>query len=516
MCVAAEGRWSTRLGGEEMLDPEKIATIRRLYFAERWKIGTIATEVGVHRDTVRAAVETDPLHRPRRLRRSRLDPYIPFLRETLERYPRLRATRLLEMIRQRGFTGSIQRLRCVVARLRPVVTEPFLRLVSLPGEQGQVDWAHFGEVTVGRARRRLSCFVMTLSFSRALYLEFFFDQSQENFFRGHVAAFSFFSGCPRVILYDNLKAAVLERQGRAVHFHPRLIELCSHYHFQPRPCAPGKGNQKGKVERAIRYVRESFFAATRFTTLEDLNRRAWAWRDQVAHQRPCPGDAKRTVAEVFTEEKPRLLPLPVHPFVAELVRPVRQNKGIWVPFDLNHYSIPPEAVGRRSLILVASQTAVRILDGQDELAAHRRSYDRDHYVDEAGHEEALLEIKRKATGQTPSSRLTAAVPETQAFVQAAFAKGENAGSTTLKLGRLLDDYGAKPLQAALVEALERDTPRISSVAYLLERHRRADRSRAPLPVDLSRRPDLADLVVQPHQAEIYDELSRSDDDDKDS
>jgi hypothetical protein len=330
-----------------------------------------------------------------------------------------------------------------------------------------------------------------------------------------VAAFSFFSGCPRVLLYDNLKSAVLERQGRAVHFHPRLLELCSHYHFQPRPCAPGKGNQKGKVERAIRYVRESFFAATRFTTLEDLNRRAWAWRDEVAHTRPCPGDAKRTVAEVFAEERPRLLPLPVHPFVAELVRPVRQNKGIWVPFDLNHYSIPPEAVGRRSLTLVASQTAVRILDGQVELAAHRRSYDRDQYIDEAGHEETLLEIKRKASGQTPSSRLTAAVPQAQAFLQAAFAKGENAGSTTLKLLRLLDDYGAKALEDALVEALERDTPRMSSVAYLLERRRRAEKTRAPLPVDLSRRPDLADLVVRPHEAEIYDELSRPDDD-KDS
>src|SRR6266487_2328004 len=269
-----------------MLDPEKVATIRRLYFAERWKIGTIAFELGVHRDAVRAAVETDPLHRPRRLRPSRLDPYLPFLRETLERHPRLRATRLLEMIRQRGYVGSIQRLRCVVARLRPTTGEPFLRLVTLPGEQAQVDWAHFGEVMVGRAKRRLSCFVMTLSFSRALFLEFFFDQSQENFFRGHVAAFDFFSGVSRVILYDNLKSAVLERQGSAIHFHPRLIELCSHYHFQPRPCAPGKGNQKGKVERAIRYVRESFFEGTRFTTLEDLNRRAWAWRDQVAHQRP--------------------------------------------------------------------------------------------------------------------------------------------------------------------------------------------------------------------------------------
>jgi transposase len=496
-----------------MLDPEKLATIRRLYFAEHWKIGTIASELGVHRDTVRAAVETDPLHRPRRLRPSRIDPYLPFLRETLELYPRLRATRLLEMIRQRGYPGSIQRLRCVVARLRPAVKEPFLRLVSLPGEQGQVDWAHFGQVRVGRAQRRLSCFVMTLSFSRALYLEFFFDQSQENFFSGHVAAFGFFSGVPRVILYDNLKSAVLARQGSAVHFHPRLIELCSHYHFQPRPCAPGKGNQKGKVERAIRYVRESFFEGTRFTTLDDLNRRAWAWRDQVAHHRPWPDDAQRTVAEVFAEEQPRLLPLPVHAFVAELVRPVKQIKGIWVPFDLNHYSLPPAAVGHRSLTLVASQTSVRILDGKEEIVAHRRSYDRDQYIDDAGHEEALLEHKRRARGQTPSGRLTTVVPETQAFLQAAFAKGENAGSTTQKLLRLLDDYGTQALRAALSEALERDTPRISSVAYLLERRRRAAKTRTPLPVDLSRRPDLADLVVRPHQAETYDELSRTDDED---
>lgn len=493
-----------------MLDPEKLATIRRLYFAEHWKIGTIASELGVHRDTVRAAVETDPWQRPRRLRPSRLDPYIPFLRETLERHPRLRATRLLEMIRQRGYPGSIQRLRCVVARLRPVAKEPFLRLVSLPGEQAQVDWAHFGEVSVGRARRRLSCFVMTLSYSRALYLEFFFDQTQESFFRGHVAAFGFFSGVPRVVLYDNLKAAVLERQGSAVHFHPRLIELCSHYHFQPRPCAPGKGNQKGKVERAIRYVRESFFEGTRFTTLDDLNARAWAWRDRVAHTRPWPDDAKRTVAEVFTEEKPRLLPLRVHPFVACLVRPVRQKKGIWIPFDLNHYSIPHDVVGRQ-LTLVASARAVRILDGQVEIVAHRRSYDRGQYVDEAGHEEALLALKRKASGSTPSGRLTAAVPEVQDFLKAAFDKGENAGSTTLKLLRLLDDYGAPALRQALVEALGRDTPRISSVAYLLERDRRARKTRRPLPVDLSRRPDLADLVVRPHRAEIYDELSHEDD-----
>ncbi len=98
-----------------------------------------------------------------------------FVRETLQRHPRLRATRLLEMLRDRGFTGSIHQLRRGLAALRPATREAFLRLTTLPGEQAQVDWAAFGWVPVGQARRRLSGFVMTLAYSPAFYLEFFFD-----------------------------------------------------------------------------------------------------------------------------------------------------------------------------------------------------------------------------------------------------------------------------------------------------------------------------------------------------
>ena len=141
---------------------------------------------------------------------------------------------------------------------------------------------------VGRAKRALSCFVMTLSWSRALYLEFFFDQTMENFLRGHVRAFESFQGSARVLLYDNLKSAVLERHGNLVHFNPRLLEMAGHYHFEPRPCQVRAGNQKGRVERAIRFVRDSFWAARRFTTLEECNRQALQWRDEVAHQRPWP------------------------------------------------------------------------------------------------------------------------------------------------------------------------------------------------------------------------------------
>lgn len=241
-----------------MISPEVRAQIRRYFYAEHWKIGTIARELGVHPDAVRNAIEAEKFKSSQPMRASVVDPYLGFVQQTLEQHPRLRATRIYAMIRDRGYLGSVGQLRRAVARLRPQPREAFLQLETFPGEQGQVDWAHFGWVMVGRAKRTLSCFVMTLSYSRALYLEFFFDQTMENFLRGHVHAFAFFNGQPRVILYDNLKSAVVERRGNHIAVHPRLIELSAHYHFAPRPCQVRAGNQKGRVERAIRYVRESF------------------------------------------------------------------------------------------------------------------------------------------------------------------------------------------------------------------------------------------------------------------
>ena len=490
-----------------MIPPEQVAKIRRLFFAEHWKIGTIAAQLRLHPDTVRGAIETDRFNRTKRVRPSQLDPYLAFIRETLERYPRLRATRIYEMIRARGYPGSAVQVRRLVRRLRPVPQrEAFLKLRAFPGEQGQVDWAHFGEVPVGGARRRLSGFVLTLSYSRALALEFFFDQSLENFLRGHVRAFGQFGGLPRVLLYDNLKAAVLGRFKDTVHFHPRLLELCAHYHFEPRPCRPGRGNEKGRVERAIRYVRDSFFAARPFTTLDDFNRQARTWIDTVAHQRPWPGGEGRSVEQVFAEERPKLLPLPAHPFGTDLIRPVRSGKTIFVRFDLNDYSIPPAAVGK-PLSLVASDREVRLLDGTNEIARHRRSYDRKQTILDPAHQRELLEHKRRALGASPNGRLIAVVPEAEELLEAAFRRGEPIAGQTVRLLHLLDDYGPQELRAAVREALERETPRASSVAFLLGRRHRQRQHRQPLPVDLARRPDLEHLHIQPHDPEVYDELT---------
>jgi hypothetical protein len=261
---------------------------------------------------------------------------------------------------------------------------------------------------------------------------------------------------------------------------------------------------KGRVERAIRFVRDSYWAARTFTTLEECNRQALRWRDEVAHRRPWPDDHNRTVADAFRDEQLRLLPLPLHAFNTDYVAPVRSAKTIYVRFDGNDYSIPPEAVGR-TLTLVVSDAEVRILDGAEEMARHRRSYDRQQMVLDPEHQKALLKTKRKARESTPNGRLEVAVPESLLLLEKAFVEGESVAQQTTQLLELLERYGERALRYAVHEAIERGTPRAASVAFLLrQRHRFT-----PLPLDLSRYPQAQDIDVRSHDLETYDELARN-------
>ena len=244
--------------------PRQIETeILRLYQIEHWVVGTIAAQLRLHHSTVsRVLAQAGVPAAQTTAHRSIVDPYRAFMVETLTKYPTLRASRLHTMVRERGYPGGADHFRALVAQLRPrPAAEAYLRLRTLPGEQGQTDWAHFGKLTVGRAVRPLMAFVMVLSYSRRLFLRFYLGAAMHYFIRGHVEAFAAFDAVPRVLLYDNLKSAVLERSGDAIRFHPTLLELAAHYRFEPRPVAVYRGNEKGRVERAIRYVRDAFFAA---------------------------------------------------------------------------------------------------------------------------------------------------------------------------------------------------------------------------------------------------------------
>lgn len=266
------------------------AEIVRLYHSEGWPIGTIARQLRVHHDSVRRSLAQAGVPASKVIRTSMVEPYRAFIAETLATYPTLRASRLYAMVCARGYPGGPDHFRAIVAGLRPrSPAEAYLRLRTLPGEQAQVDWAHFGRLAIGRAVRPLMAFVMVLSYSRHLFLRFYLGASMGYFLRGHVEAFATFNCVPRVLLYDNLKSAVLERVADAIRFHPRLLELAAHYRFQPRPVAPGRGNEKGRVERAIRFAREAFFAGRSFRDLDDLN----AQRAPGVKARPPLGHARK-------------------------------------------------------------------------------------------------------------------------------------------------------------------------------------------------------------------------------
>ena len=504
-----------------MISTEVTARIRRLYYAEHWRIGTIATELGVHHTTVVRALNREQLHGAvvRRVPSSVLDPYKPFVSEVLAQYPRLRATRLHAMLAARGYPGGVLAVRRYVRAVRPRPrAEAYLRLQTLPGEQGQVDWGHFGTLTVGHARRPLVCFVLVLSWSRALYARFALDQSLESFLRGHVEAFDAL-GVPRTLLYDNLKSVVLERLGDHIRYHPRLLELAGHYHFAPKPCAPYRGNEKGKVERTIQYLRHAFFAARRFADVVDLNRQLAEWIADTAHRRPVPGDpAGRTVEAALAEEQSRLLPLPQHPFACDLVRPVTSGKTPYVRFDGNDYSIPYEAV-RRPLTLIVNEHTVRVVDGPTELARHDRSYDHRQVIEDPAHVAALAAVKRAAHELRGRDRLRSLCGHAADFLEALAQRGHPLLGETRRLLDLADRFGAPALEAALAEVLRRGAVSAVAVAHVLDQQTRARRTPPPLAVVLPDDPRVRDLHVTPHALAPYDALTTApetpDDDDDD-
>jgi transposase len=498
--------------------PEIESEIVRLHHAEGWPIGTIARELSVHASVVKrvlgqdGVVEAVTMPRP-----SKLDPYLPFMHETLDKYPKLRAARLLQMVQARGYGGQCSRFREVVATIRPrPKAEAFLRLSTLPGEQGQVDWAHFGTVRVRGAERKLMAFVMVLSWSRMMWLGFFLESRMPNFLCGHVQALARFGGVPRVLLYDNLKSAVLERVGDAKRMNEKMLRLAAHYRFEPRLCAPRRGNEKGRVERRIRYIRDNFFAAREWHDLEDLNAQAAAWCDDIAASRPCPGDRSKTVREAFAEEQSRLLPLPDTAFPCDEQTPVSVGKTPYVRFDLNDYSVPHTHV-RRELVVLADARTVRIVDGPTVVATHARTWGRGEQIDDPAHVAALVAEKRAAHQHSSTDRLQHAAPHSRDFLMRAADLGQNLGSITYQLSRLLAQYGAAELDVALADANARGLVHPPSVRQLLEQ-RRAELGRpAPLTAEIPQDPRLRDVVIRPHALQLYDQLqpprSKEDDDD---
>ena len=247
------------------ISPAVTAENRRLYYAEHWKRGTIASELGVLFDAVVRVLGTlGPKAGTPRPDARVLEPYIPFVDQTLSRHPKLVATRIQDRIVARGYAGSLRTLRRYVRGARPAPkNEVFVRVETLPGEPAQVDWAHVGTLAVPGGQRPLWAFVMVLAYSRAMWAELVVDMGVDSLRRSLLRAPTFFGGSPRQWLFDNAKTR-RRASGDAIRFHPALLDLAARMHVQSALCGVRKPHERGKVERAIRYLKDRFFAARTF------------------------------------------------------------------------------------------------------------------------------------------------------------------------------------------------------------------------------------------------------------
>jgi transposase len=359
-----------------MVKGEEWFMIKDMY-RQGLSIAEISRRTGRDRKTVRKVIRSTgpPLGRKGWSRPSKLDPFKGYLVTRMSQGV-FNAEKLMGEIKRMGYEGRISILREFIHPFREshreVATQ---RFETPPGKQAQVDWAHFGVIDHHGQRRKLSCFVMTLGYSRAMYCEFTVSQDLETFERCHIHAFRYFGGVPDEILYDRVKTVVFyQHPDGSIHWNPAFGDFAHYYGFTPRLCPPYRAQTKGKVEASIKYIRGNFFQGLFLTSLADLNQMALEWLNETANSR-VHGTTKEVPFHRLAEEK--LTPVDPRPDYDTSYISWRQvTKDSFISYKGNRYSVPSRHNLRRVLVKETPQGMLELYVGRLKVASHRIEYRR--------------------------------------------------------------------------------------------------------------------------------------------
>jgi transposase len=352
-------------------------TVKQIYElqAEGYSVRAIARALGLSRNSVRKYLRAEaiPQPRPRPKRGSKLDAYAAHVERRLAEGVQ-NCVVLLRELRAQGYAGSYSLLKEYVHPLRRrSAVRPTARFETAPGEQAQVDFGGFRYAAPDGTHRSLWAFVLVLSWSRAIYLEFVRRADLPTFLRCHAHAFEHLGGLPRRCLYDNTKLVVLGREADGEpRWNPRFLDFARRLGLDPRLCRPYRAQTKGRVESGIKYVRGNFWPTARFTDLADLNRQAAAWADGVAAAR-VHGTTRERPADRLVAERAHLLPPPAPDRLAPFLREERTvGRDGYVAWERAWYGVPWRWAGR-AVQLQAEADLVEIFAGEDRLAVHPRA-----------------------------------------------------------------------------------------------------------------------------------------------
>lgn len=483
-----------------MIDYACFCQIKHLHAHQGLKAAQIAKALTLDPRTVAYWLAQEHF-RPRqsRTRHSKLDPFKPDIVRLLERYP-YSAAQVFQRLREHGFDGSYALVKTYVRTVRPRRQAAFLTLAFAPGECAQVDWGSFGAVPVGQTHRQLSFFVMVLCYSRMLYVEFTVSQTMEHFLACHQHAFDFFGGIPHKVMVDNLKSAVLKRAlGEAPVFNPKYLDFAAHNGFTITPCNVGKGNEKGRVENGVGYVKKNFLAGLAIPDFSALNPAARQWLDTVANVR-LHGETRDKPTALWHTERPSLRPLPVHLFDIATVSQVRASRQFRITLETNRYSVPAHYAGQ-ALTLKTYPDRLCIYRGDQLIARHARRYDRFQDIEDPDHPKPLLEQRKKARDHKLFMRFLALSPRAEAYYLKLEERRLNPHHHVRKIVALSDIYAPEAVARAMEDAFVYEAFSSEYIANLVEQRTRFTPEASAL--HLTRRGDLLDVSLAPPDLSIY-------------
>jgi transposase len=436
------------------LDPSRISQVKHLFDVEHLSRRQIGELLHMCPKTVSRILAG----RERKRRSHPPSPCLPFARlieEWHREYPSLQAAQIRDRLRSYGYTGSYRSLCRFTEHFRKKRCQAYHELEFLPGEVAQADWMEatlpFGKVYG---------FVFILAYSRYLFLKFYPRASMEFFLDGHLQAYQEIKGVARTNWYDQLKSVVIRRKPELT-FNAQFLDLARHFGFSIHACNPGRGNEKGRVERAIRDIR-SFIEGSDFTDIMDLNRKAALWRKE-RNKRLHRGTGK-TPLDALAEEP--LLPVPALPYKPYRLIPASVSTTAFVTFETNRYSVPNDYAGLQATIL-AYPDHLEVLIGEGKVAHHPRSFARNQKIEHPSHRETLLARTPNGKYERILRLMSHMDKEIAAFITRAEAEGEDPYAVAYGLFKLLRVSSKGMLLSAVREAHSLGSCRLRYVESLL-------------------------------------------------
>ena len=433
----------------------------------------------------------------------------------LAKYPELSAVRIHEEIARGpdGYTGSACTVRRYLRKVRPARGRVYQEVHYEPGQAMQVDWGECGRVQVGATTRKVSVFVAVLCYSRLIYIEFTLSQRKAEFYRGIVNALNFFGGSPRAIIFDNLKAGVINGSGRSACFHPEFLALCGYFCLQPIACERRDPESKGIVEGSVRYIKHNALAgrADELIRFEDYLAFAPMWRDQVANVRIHETTRERPI-DRFQRERSLLHALPAIPYDTDEIVPAVVTPHARIEFDGNRYSVPP-TLARRPVSIRADRDEVRILHEGHLAAQHVRCYQRGQLIVLPDHRLAALALSRRSRSSALEQAFDALGPEARQFHLHLRKQPVKTGVHLRRLLSLARLYGTAELLGAISRALELATYDAAYVENLLLAERRRRQLPTPTLPTPKRRELIDEIDLEPADPSVYDRFCNTTDED---